>query len=188
MQKILGDSSDALAEKLTHEAESQDVEDESLSLLSSGQAILANFVTALMGWIEPNSLVLFDEPETHLHPNAVASLFRVLNDILTQYNSFAVVATHSPVVIQEVPSKRVLFFTREGDVTFAERLSVESFGESISELTRHVFETIEIPHFYKEVLRDLAREYSFNEVMELFDDKLSVAAQSYLLTRYENGE
>lgn len=186
MQRILGDSSNILSERLSVEAESEDIDDEALSVLSSGQSILANFVTAFVAWIQPNSLVLFDEPETHLHPNAVASLFGVLNDILSDYKSFAILATHSPLVIQEVPSKRVVVFTREGNATTAERLSVESFGESISELTRHVFETIEIPHQFKIILDQLAKTASFEEVMALFANRLSFSAQAFLLTRYEN--
>lgn len=188
MQRILGDSSQILSDQLSAEAENDDVANESLSLLSSGQSILANFVTALLAWIQPNSLLLFDEPETHLHPNAVASLFGVLNDILNDYKSFAIVATHSPLVIQEVPGKRVLLFRREGNTTTAEPLAVECFGESISELTRHVFETVEIPHHYKRVLNQLSQDYSFSEVMRLFDDRLSISAQSFLLTRYESQE
>jgi predicted ATP-dependent endonuclease of OLD family len=105
-----------------------------------------------MAWIQPNTLVLFDEPETHLHPNAVASLFLVLTDILSSYDSYAVVATHSPVVIQEIPSKRVIVFRRTENITVAEPLHLESFGESVTELTRHVFETVEIENLYRRTL------------------------------------
>lgn len=188
MQRILGDSSQVLSDQLSAEAAGDDTTDESLSLLSSGQSILAHFVTALVAWIQPNSLILFDEPETHLHPNAVASLFGVLNDILKDYSSFAIVATHSPVVIQEIPGKRVVVFRREGNSTTASPLLVESFGENISELTRHVFETNEIPHHYKDVLDGLSNKYSFEAVMELFDNRLSISAQSYLIARYEDLE
>ena len=184
MQEILGDQSQTLKAHLDTEISSQDSGDEALSLLSSGQAILANFITSLIAWLEPSSLVLFDEPETHLHPNAVASLFNVLNKALSRYDSFAIVATHSPVVIQEIPSKRVVLFERNGNVTTASRLPVETFGQNISELTRHVFETIEVPSYYKKVLAGLARYQSFEEVMALFDDNLSINAQSYLATRY----
>lgn len=184
MQEILGDQSQGFIEHLNTEIATETQEDEALSLLSSGQAILANFITSLVAWLEPNSLVLFDEPETHLHPNAVASLFNVFHMALKQYESFAIIATHSPVVIQEIPSKRVILFERRGNVTTAERLPVETFGQNISELTRHVFETIQISTFYRSVLDNLSHRKSFNQVMELFDNNLSINAQSYLLTRY----
>jgi predicted ATP-dependent endonuclease of OLD family len=102
--------------------------------------------------------VLFDEPETHLHPNAVANLFNVLTDLLRENESYALIATHSPIVLQEIPRKRVLVLSRDGDVTTSANLEAESFGESLSALTRHVFETNEIENLYKSTLADLAGE------------------------------
>lgn len=184
MQEILGDLSDQLTASLEAEIRSAATEDKALSLLSSGQSILAHFVTALLAWIQPNSLVLFDEPETHLHPNAVANLFLILSDILEEFNSYAVVATHSPVVIQEVPANRVLVFQRVDNVTVAEPLLLESFGESVTELTRHVFETDEVKSVYRRTLRDLAKDESAEEVMTRFPRGLSLSAQAYLLAQY----
>ena len=98
-------------------------------------------MTALVARIQQNTLVLFDEPETHLHPNAVAHLFNVMNKMLKRYNSFAIIATHSPIVLQEIPRKRVILLTREGNSTISTNMQFETFGENISELTKHVFDT-----------------------------------------------
>lgn len=184
MKTILGDLSGALTASLEEEISGSNQDDRALSLLSSGQSILCHFVTALLAWIQPNTLVLFDEPETHLHPNAVASLFLVLTDILESFDSYAIVATHSPVVIQEIPAKRVLVFRRTGDVTVAEPLTLESFGESVTELTRHVFETIEVDSLYRRTLKELSTDESAEEVMARFDRGLSLSAQAYLLAQY----
>lgn len=156
-----------------------------LDTLSSGQAILWHFVTALLSWIDDDTIVLFDEPETHLHPNAVASLFLVLTDILRKFDSYAVLATHSAVVLQEIPSSRVQHLRRTGGTTIAETLDIESFGESVTDLTRHVFKTVEVDSLYKNVLKKLARSMSAQEVLELFPQGLSISAQSYLLAQYE---
>lgn len=185
MRSILDDLDEELAADLTAE-----INDSSrravagLSLLSSGQSILAHFVTALLAWIQPNSLVLFDEPETHLHPNAVANLFMVLSDVLKTFDSYAVVATHSPVVIQEIPARRVLVFERHGDVTEARPLALESFGASISELTKHVFETNEVESLYRRTLRKLARSETPEQVLARFESGLSLNAEAYLLAQY----
>lgn len=184
MRTILGDQGAQLAASLEEEIRSQSTDDTALSLLSSGQSILAHFVTALLAWIQPNSLVLFDEPETHLHPNAVASLFLVLSQVLQEFDSYAVIATHSPVVIQEIPAKRVLVFQREGNVTTAEPLLLESFGESVTDLTRHVFETGEVESLYRRTLRELAAEESAEQVLARFKLGLSLSAQAYLLAQY----
>jgi ABC-type cobalamin/Fe3+-siderophores transport system ATPase subunit len=184
MRTILGDLSDSLTASLEAEIAEPAKDDKALSLLSSGQSILAHFVTALLAWIQPNTLVLFDEPETHLHPNAVASLFLVLSDILQSFDSYAVIATHSPVVIQEIPAKRVLVFQRTDNVTVAAPLLLESFGESVTELTRHVFETIDVESVYRRTLQELAQEQSAEEVLALFPRGLSLSAQAYLLALY----
>jgi ABC-type transport system involved in cytochrome c biogenesis ATPase subunit len=183
IQLILGEEhgvDHALLFREIHDTGDSDFLDE----LSSGQAILCHFVTALLAWIEPESIILFDEPETHLHPNAVANLFLVLSDILREYESYAIVATHSPVVLQEVPSRRVIHFVRNDETTVAELLPVESFGESVTELTRHVFKTFEVPSLYKRVLASLADQKPVEEVLELFPNGLGVSAQSYLLAQY----
>lgn len=186
MRTILGDLSAQLAESLEVEIDQGATDDETFSQLSSGQSILAHFVTALLAWIQPNSVVLFDEPETHLHPNAVASLFLVLSEILSDFDSYAVVATHSPVVIQEIPAKRVLLFQREDSMTTADPLPLESFGESVTELTRHVFETDAVASVYRRTFRKLAHSASAEEVLAQFDRGLSLSAQAYLLAQYGN--
>lgn len=181
---ILGDTEGLTQEKLRTELADEDSSD-LFNELSSGQAILCHFITSVLAWIEQESIILFDEPETHLHPNAVANLFLSLTNILESYESYAVVATHSPVVLQEVPSSRVQHFVRNGDTTIAETLGVESFGESVTELTRHVFKTFEVDSLYKDVLKKLARSLEPEQVLALFPHGLGLAAQAYLLGQYE---
>lgn len=154
--------------------------------MSSGQSILAYFISAALAYLKEESLILFDEPEIHLHPNAVALLMQTLQSLLEQYDAYAIIATHSPVVIQEVPRKRVVRFERLGNITSAYPLATESFGENIAELTRLVFETVEIPNFYKQTFKELAKKKTFDEVSALFDDQLSLHATAYLASLYED--
>ena len=185
MSQILDNSSDEFNSRLENEINiDNESDDGALSLLSSGQSILAHFVTALVAKIQDNTLVLFDEPETHLHPNAVAHLFKVMNKMLKQFNSFAIIATHSPIVIQEIPRKRVVLLTREGNSTLSSIMSFETFGENVSELTRHVFDTVNIPNHYKTVLKRLSKTMSFEEVNNLFENGLGFNAKAYLLAQY----
>jgi len=183
MSEILDNSSDEFISKLRSEL-GINVNDDTFSLLSSGQSILAHFVTALVARVQNNTLVLFDEPETHLHPNAVAHLFNVLNRILKRYNSFAIIATHSPIVLQEIPRKRVILLTREGNSTISSTMNFETFGENVSELTRHVFDTASIPNYYKQIFKNLSKIKSFEEINNLFEDNLSFNAKAYLLAQY----
>lgn len=85
---------------------------------------------------------------------------------------------------RKCPLKRVIRFEREGNITSAYPLARESFGENIAELTRLVFETVEIPNFYKKTLKQLAKDHTFDEVSQLFDDQLSLHATAYLASLY----
>lgn len=182
--KVLGEGSELHEADLRKEIDRHEDESELLASLSSGQAILCHFVTGLLGWIQNESLVLFDEPENHLHPNAVANLFVVLTEILHEHRSYAIAATHSPIVIQEIPSNRVVLFSRDDGSTFAEPLQFESFGESVSELTEHVFKTQEAESLYREALNTIANRMSLEQALALFSNKLSMNAKAYLLARY----
>ena len=183
---VLGEDGADAVRPVAHDVAVDD--EELLGRLSSGQAILVHCLTAVLAWIEEDSLILFDEPETHLHPNAVAALFWILNFILRNHKSYALIATHSPIVIQQIPSKRVIVFERSAGASTARKIEVESFGESVSELTRHVFETNETPSFFKDTLRRLSKNRSFDEVVDLFGGELSLNARSYLLAQYESDD
>ncbi|MEZ5874839.1 MAG: AAA family ATPase [Hyphomicrobiales bacterium] len=73
--------------------------------LSSGHKIVLLTITKLVEKVEERTLVLMDEPEAHLHPPLLAALVRALSDLLINRNGVAIIATHSPVILQEVPSR-----------------------------------------------------------------------------------
>src|SRR5882757_6301272 len=108
--------------------------------LSSGHAIVLLTITRLVELVDERTLILLDEPEAHLHPPLISAFVRSLSDMLVRRNGVAVVATHSPVVLQEVPASCVTKLWRSGLVSKAERLETETFGENVSVLTREVFE------------------------------------------------
>ena len=59
--------------------------------------------------------------------------------ILRRNDAFAVVATHSPVVVQETLSRHVSIVRRSGDETRIFRPRIQTYGESIGEITNEVF-------------------------------------------------
>lgn len=158
---------------------------EGKALLSSGQSIIIYVITGIIANINSESLVIFDEPEMHLHPNAIANLIRLLHSLLDKYNSFAILATHSPIILQEVPSKFVRVLEREGNITTTRNLDTESFGENLTTLTRDVFDTSEINGTYKQFFKSISQKYSYEEALELFDNKLSLNAKIFLNSFYK---
>lgn len=109
------------------------------SRLSSGHKIVLLTTTRLVETTEEKTLVLIDEPEAHLHPPLLSAFVRALSDLLANRNGLAIVATHSPVVLQEVPTDCVWKISRSGRETSVSRPSLETFGENVGTLTHEVF-------------------------------------------------
>jgi len=148
--------------------------------LSSGQSILLFMLTELIANVRQDSLILFDEPETHLHPSALAQLIKVFYQILKEYKSYAIISTHSPIIVQDIPSTSVRVFDRQGNYPIIRELQIESFGENISKITNTVFETVEIKELYKVYFERLSKTLSTEEIELLFEKGLSVNAQLFL--------
>ncbi|MCE4547227.1 MULTISPECIES: AAA family ATPase [unclassified Caballeronia] len=107
--------------------------------LSSGHAIVLLTMTRLVELVDERTLVILDEPEGHLHPPLLAAFVRAIADLLGKRNGVALVATHSPVVLQEVPMLCAWKLRRSGAVSVAERPTIETFGENVGILTSEVF-------------------------------------------------
>ncbi len=82
--------------------------------LSSRHKIVLLTITKLVEKVEEKILVLMDEPEAHLHPPLLSAFIRALSDLLIDRNGVAIVATHSPVILQEVPASCVWKIIRHG--------------------------------------------------------------------------
>lgn len=65
---------------------------------STGHKIALLVIFGLVAQLENRSLVLVDEPETHLHPPLLSAMMHAFRDVLREFESSALVATHSPVV------------------------------------------------------------------------------------------
>lgn len=129
--------------------------------LSSGHAIVLLTLTRLVDLVAEQTLVLFDEPETHLHPPLLSAFVRALSDLLTERNGVAITATHSPVVLQEVPKSCVYKIGRSGSRAQGRRPRIETYGENVGVLTHEIF-GLEVMRsgFYAEIKKAVDR---FNE-------------------------
>lgn len=128
--------------------------------MSSGHKIVVLTMSRLVELVEERTLVLLDEPETHLHPPLLSALTRSISDLMVGRNGVAIVATHSPVVLQEVPSRCVSVLRRVGADLRVWKLDTESFGESVSRLTAEVFHLEVGRTGYHQVLDDLLKKHS----------------------------
>lgn len=123
--------------------------------LSSGQSIVLFVVSEIVANIRLDSLLLFDEPETHLHPNAISQLMNGIVELVNEFESYCIIATHSPIIIQEMFSRDVLVISREEGIPSVKKIGVESFGENLSVITEEVFGNRSIPKFYEKTIKNL---------------------------------
>ena len=175
---------DASFQRVGFTALSSDWSDEQMSSffrqLSSGHKIVLKIITELtahMDGAQP-TLVLVDEPETHLHPPLLSSLLRSLRACLAEFDAFAIVATHSPVVLQETPSRYVRVLKRFGNIARVATPSIETFGESIGVITQEVFNLDESSADWAETLERIAKKRDIFQIEKALKRKLGFAARS----------
>ncbi|NUQ79250.1 MAG: ATP-binding protein [Polyangiaceae bacterium] len=123
--------------------------------LGAGQKTALTVLTRILASLRNGVLVLFDEPELNLHPSLLASLLRILHNWLDRFDGYGIVATHSPIGLQEIPGRNVRVVRRVGRVPLIQPYESESFGQSISEIVDEVFGIDERNKNYVTVLREL---------------------------------
>lgn len=153
--------------------------------LSSGHKVVLLTMTRLIETLQEKSLVLIDEPEAHLHPPLLSAFVRALSELLISTNGVAIIATHSPVILQEVPKSCVWKLRRIGAEAISERLSTETFGENVGILTNEVFGLEVMNSGFYTLLDKVAQEKeNYNEVLEYFGGQLGMEAKAILMTYF----
>jgi predicted ATPase len=108
--------------------------------LSSGQKFAVFVFTNLVAKLKPRAMVLFDEPELHTHPRMLSGIMRALTKLLSDFDSYSILATHSPIVLQEVPASAIRIFGRCEDYAQISAYPGESFGAPLDQLVREAFQ------------------------------------------------
>lgn len=157
--------------------------------LSTGHKLVLHTIVSLVSHLESRSIVLFDEPETHLHPPLLAALMHALRIIVEKLDSFAVVATHSPVVVQETLARHVHKVVRAGETAKIVPAEIETFGESVGAISNEVFSLAGSTTDYHGVLRELVKRYDNIDAIEaLFQEGMSSQARAFAMSLYATGE
>jgi predicted ATPase len=85
--------------------------------VSSGQGAFLRLAAQLCLLVERGTLLLIDEPETHLHPAYIQRLVSMLDELLLETGSAAIIATHSAYIVREVSNEQVRILRRHSDGT-----------------------------------------------------------------------
>ena len=149
--------------------------------MSSGHKSVLRSITKMVNCISVNSLILIDEPENHLHPPLLSSFIHALAYLLSSQNSVAIISTHSPVVLQEVPKKCVYKLTRAGYEFTAKHPSIEPFGENVGILTHEVFE-LEVTNtgFYSLLEKLASDSENYKDALNKLDNRLGAEGRVFL--------
>ncbi|WP_411360659.1 AAA family ATPase [Pseudidiomarina sp. YC-516-91] len=109
--------------------------------LSSGQLAFLKFTVQACLFIENGTLVLLDEPETHLHPNFISEFVTILDRLLELTGSIALIATHSAYFVREVPRSQVLVFKAgEDNQVVIQNPRIKTFGADVGAISYFAFE------------------------------------------------
>ena len=154
------------------EAETISAED-LFSSLSSGHKVVLLTITCCVAHIAEKSLVVIDEPEHHLHPPLLSALIRSLSRLLIDRNGVAIISTHSPVVLQEVPSDCVWKIRRLGNHQIAERPMIQTFGANAGTLISEVF-GLEVTKsgFHQMIEEAVDQAEDFDDIVSSFGHQL----------------
>jgi hypothetical protein len=152
---------------------------------STGQKIAVQILASLAAYVVPRSLVLFDEPEMHLHPPLIAALMHGVRRLLSSHKGCAIIATHSPVVLQESLARHVYIVRRQGSLTEIASPTIETFGENVGALTSEVFGlNSENTDFYAMLDLLIVNKRDLDRIEKYFEPfGLSLQARAYVMTR-----
>ncbi|WP_321947879.1 AAA family ATPase [Paraburkholderia sp. J10-1] len=157
--------------------------------LSSGEISLLRFAARASLYIENGSLLLLDEPETHLHPNFIKQFIVVLDNMLKLTGSAAVIATHSVYCVREVFSEQVTVLDVIDGVVRTEPLRLQTFGADIGAISYFVFGEDEPSPLASDVEERLLKRYQdWEKLYSDYGDELSPKLLGKLRLELESGK
>ncbi|HCI6797397.1 TPA: ATP-binding protein [Klebsiella quasipneumoniae subsp. quasipneumoniae] len=138
--------------------------------LSSGQLSFLVSMFSLISTIESNSLILIEEPENFLHPSLLTHFINSLTHILRDTNSIAIMATHSALVLREIPRAQITILNRRDNITRYQTPNIETFGADTHQIMIDVFGDLYSNAIFREELSNIAKHKTINELLVQYSD------------------
>ncbi|EEZ00500.1 AAA family ATPase [Vibrio cholerae] len=154
--------------------------------LSSGQLTFMKFAILCCLYIENGSFVLLDEPETHMHPNMISDFVGLLDEILENTGSLALIATHSAYFVREIPQDQVHVFKKEANNVCISNPRLTTFGAPVDSISRFVFDDDAESKLAEKLYRRIKRQNTtFEDIVNKLGYEISVAAMMKLRQKME---
>ncbi|MEQ8553086.1 MAG: AAA family ATPase [Cyclobacteriaceae bacterium] len=147
---------------------------------SSGEIHMLGTFTGILNYIQPNSVVLIDEPDISLHPNWQQSWYSVVIPILEKVKGcHFIIASHSHLLVSDLPPKvsSINVLKRvNGTVTIRLLDKISPFAWSAEQVLLDVFDMATDRNYYlAQKIKSLSEEYmkedpSEESIKEIKDD------------------
>lgn len=152
--------------------------------LSSGEVAMLRFSAQSIAAIETGSLLLLDEPETHLHPKYISDLMEALYSLLEATKSIAIIATHSAYIVREASREKVRVLKLKDGILSLDTPRMQTFGASIDTISQFAFGDTSERHHFQRVLVDwahsVAPEIGLSGIIEDFGEHLNSESLSFI--------
>ena len=149
--------------------------------LSTGHQRACRLIARISTELIPSTLVLIDQPEAFLHPSVQAAFMTSLHTSLEDNDACAIIATTSPVMLQDIPSDQVHVLRRHGSITKADRPSIETYGENPGIILRNVLSLDHELQRSVSVIKDMAAGMTMEEIEAIFPLGLSSQARALVM-------
>lgn len=155
--------------------------------LSSGQRSFFRFILHFLTHAGMGTLLLIDEPETHLHPNLISEYMMLLYSILEKTKSIAIIATHSTYVVREAPTHCVHILKKSDGRTFLESVYMNTLGANVSSLSMAVFGDNTVSNYHRKISQEIAStSLPLNSIIEQYKDIFSLDMLIEIRARIES--
>uniref|UniRef100_UPI0015C4FDD2 AAA family ATPase n=2 Tax=Paenibacillus TaxID=44249 RepID=UPI0015C4FDD2 len=113
-----------------------------LSYWSSGELSLFLRLVEIAHSVSENSVLLIDEPETHLHPKWINGYINILKDII-DVNCHVIIATHAPLIVSDIPKENIILLKKNGTAIYQDYIEEQTIGLEYDGILKKIFDVEE---------------------------------------------
>lgn len=111
-----------------------------ISMLSSGELSMFIRFFDLNEHVNQNSIVLIDEPETHLHPKWIRGYIKTLIELLGDRRCHVIIATHSPMIVSDVTKNCIIGLKRDNHLIKQIKFNDKTLGLNYEDVLSDIFD------------------------------------------------
>ncbi|WP_411734834.1 AAA family ATPase [Paenibacillus sp. M2] len=143
-----------------------------LSYWSSGELSLFLRLVEIAHSVSENSVLLIDEPETHLHPKWINGYINILKDII-DVNCHVIIATHAPLIVSDIPKENIILLKKNGTAIYQDYIEEQTIGLEYDGILKKIFDVEEkegtVLESYEKKILQYIEENNINSAIELYD-------------------